>query len=81
MLWPFLGGGLNSFIDLDPGTPGDQTLTLGTGASRNIAVDLGGGADALVIDSTWTFNHKVMYSGGGGTDSLVGNNAGNTWQT
>jgi acrosin len=73
------GGGLNSAIDLDPTTPGDQTLVLGSGSARNIVVNLGGGNDSLTIDDSWAFDHKITYDGGTGTDSLVGNNNGNAW--
>ncbi|MFO0930873.1 MAG: hypothetical protein U0736_28225, partial [Gemmataceae bacterium] len=74
------GGGLASSIDLDPSKAGDQTLTLGAGTDKNIVVNLGNGANALILDTSWNFNHKVTLTGGSGTDELIGNQLGGVWQ-
>ncbi|MFO0881652.1 MAG: calcium-binding protein [Gemmataceae bacterium] len=73
------GGGLASFIDMNPGLAGDQVLQLGAGTNKNITVTLGDGDDVLILDDSWAFNHKVTYAGGTGTNEVVGTAAGKTW--
>ena len=71
--------GLNSFVDIGPRHRWRPGCVLGSGTAPNISVNLGTGINSLTFDNSWNFDHPVTYTGTG-TDTVVGNNAGNAWQ-
>ncbi|HEX3318578.1 MAG TPA: calcium-binding protein [Solirubrobacteraceae bacterium] len=65
-----VGGGLNSAIDWDSATPGDQTVP--ADGTFSIAVDGGDGNDSITVLAKTTEVAGVFLSGGTGDDVLTG---------